>query len=814
MVSGDFRSHAHAGPAPPVGPSGDPIANREGRLKSRDELAREVEVLGERIAALSAAVLRLGSSLDLATVLQEAADSARALTGMRYCLIVAVDEAGEPREFVTSGLTPEEHREMAEWPDGPKLFALLRDLPGPFRLDDLAGYIRALGFSDELVRTETMHGTPMHHRGVQVGNFFLGGKENAPGFTAADEEVLMLFASQAAAAIVNARAHEQERRARADLEALIDTTPVGVVVIDARTGRPVSSNREADRIVEPLRTPDAPARALPDGVTCRLGDGREIALDELALAELIRNAGTVRAEEVVLQAPGGRSVSMLVNATPIRGEDGEVASVVVAMQDLAPLEELDRLRTEFLNMVSHELRTPLAAIKGSTATVLGAPPVLDPTELHQFFRVVDEQADHMRGLIADLLDAGHIEAGTLSVSPAATELGSLVEQARNALLNGGTAHTVIVDLPEDLPLVLADGPRIVQVLNNLLANAVRHAPASSPIRVAAAHDGTHVAISVSDEGPGIPAAQLPRLFRKYAVPGEEEAGRGLRGSGLGLAICKGLVEAHGGRIRAESAGPGQGARFTFTIPAAGDAVRAPGAARDGARPIGPDGGPPRVLVVDDDARMLRFVRDALAQAGYAPLATGEPEELPRIVRTENPCLVLLDLMLPGADGIELMETLPELADIPVIFISAYGRDETVARALERGAADYLVKPFSATELTARIQAALRRRAGPETFALGDLAIDYEARRVTVAGHPVRLTATEYELLRLLTLNAGRVSTYESLIRRLWSEPDWGDADRVRTFVKQLRRKLGDDPARPRWILNERGVGYRVPRPEA
>lgn len=113
MLSGDFRSRAHAGPAPPAGTPGDPIAIREGRLKSRDELAREVEVLGERIAALSAAVLRLGSSLDLATVLQEAADSARALTGMRYCLIVAVDEAGEPREFVTSGLTPDEHREMA-----------------------------------------------------------------------------------------------------------------------------------------------------------------------------------------------------------------------------------------------------------------------------------------------------------------------------------------------------------------------------------------------------------------------------------------------------------------------------------------------------------------------------------------------------------------------------------------------------------------------------------------------------------------------------------------------------------------------------
>ena len=170
-------------------------------------------------------------------------------------------------------------------------------------------------------------------------------------------------------------------------------------------------------------------------------------------------------------------------------------------------------------------------------------------------------------------------------------------------------------------------------------------------------------------------------------------------------------------------------------------------------------------------------------------------------------------MLPGTDGIELMDTVPELAQVPVIFISAYGREETIVRALEQGAADYLVKPFSSTELTARIRAALRKRAAPEICVLGDLAVDYDARWVTVAGRPVQLTATEFELLRLLTQNAGRVLTYESLIRQLWNGSEAGDPDRVRTFIKQLRRKLGDDAARPTWIRNERGVGYRVPRPE-
>ena len=782
-------------------------------MKSTEEFEGEIRILEERISTLSAAVLRLSASLDLATVLQEAADSARVLTRARYSLIVTIDESGEVSEFVTSGLNPEEHRELAEWPDGPQLFAYLRDLPGSFRLADLPNWFRVRGYSDELVREKTLQGTAMRHRGVQVGNFFLAGKEGEPEFSAADEEMLELFASQAAAAIVNARAHQQEQRARADLEALVETTPVGVLVIDARTGRTMSSNQEADRIVEPLRTPGRPDEELLEIVTCRLGDGREITLNELALAEELMNAGMVRAEEIVLLAPDGRRVSMLVNATPIHDEDGEVASVVVTMQDLAPLEELDRLRTEFLSMVSHELRTPLAAIKGSTATVLDASPALDPAELHQFFRVIDEQAGHMRGLINDLLDAGRIDAGTLSISPVPTDMQTLVEQARNILQSSGGAHTVLIDLPRDLPRVLADGPRIVQVLNNLLFNAARHSPGSSPIRIAAVRVGTHVAVSVSDEGRGVPAEQLPRLFRKYTGRSDEEDKRGLKGSGLGLAICKGLVEAHGGRIRAESDGTGQGTRFTFTLPAAEGVAHSAGYIGDHSRPPDRKGEPPAVLVVDDDPRILHFVRDALSQAGYTPLVTGDHRELPGIVAEKKPCLVLLDLMLPGADGIELMETVPELTDLPVIFISAYGRDETIARALERGAADYLVKPFSATELTARIQAALRRQAGQETFFLDDLAVHYEERRVTMGGSPVRLTATEFKLLHMLTEHAGRVLTYEALIHRLWNGTDSGDPDRVRTFIKQLRRKLGDDPAHPRYILNERGIGYRIPKPE-
>ena len=421
---------------------------------------------------------------------------------------------------------------------------------------------------------------------------------------------------------------------------------------------------------------------------------------------------TVRAEEVVLTVPDGRSVRTLLNVTPIRAEGGAVRSVVVTMQDLAPLDEIERLRTEFLGLVSHELREPLAAIKGSAATLQEDAAKLDPAEMREFFRIIAEQANHMRGLIGDLLDTGRIESGTLSVAPEPSELSELVEQARSTFLGGGGRHPVLVDLPAGLPLVMADRRRIVQVLNNLLANAARHAPESSPIRVAAAREEACVAVSVSDEGPGVAPERLPHLFRRRAGGGEGPAA----GHGLGLAICKGLVEAHGGRIRARSDGPGRGATFTFTVPVAA----APAAAGHAAGPpeAADSGGPPRILVVDDDPKMLRFVRGALSAAGYAPLVTGGPEDLARIIRTEKPQLVLLDLVLPGVDGIELMRQVPELPDLPVIFISAYRRDDTVAQALEAGAADYIAKPFSPTELVARVRAALRRHDEPGPFVLG------------------------------------------------------------------------------------------------
>lgn len=183
--------------------------------------------------------------------------------------------------------------------------------------------------------------------------------------------------------------------------------------------------------------------------------------------------------------------------------------------------------------------------------------------------------------------------------------------------------------------------------------------------------------------------------------------------------------------------------------------------------------------------------------------------------SERPSFVLLDLMMPGGDGIEVMQSILDIAQVPVLFLSAYGRDEVIARAFEAGAVDYMVKPFSTTELVARVRSAMRRQMAPvqaeslEPFVLGDLTVNYAEHAVSMAGRRVHLTPTEYDLLVELSVNAGRVLTYDALLNRVWDTTHSGGKSAVRTSVKRLRNKLGDDATAPRYIFAEPRAGYHI-----
>ena len=776
--------------------------------------AQGMEPPGDRLSRLSEASLRINESLDVETALRAVMDSARSLTRATHAVITTLDDAGRVEDHLALGLDPGDIEQLWQAPEGEKFFEYLNALPGPLRVGPLEEFTGSIGLGEfrSPVSLTAFMAAPILHQDVRSGNIYVGSDEPGREFTREDEETLVMFASQAALVIANARRYREEQRARTGLETLVNTSPVGVVVFDARTGGMASFNREARRIVDGLRSPGQGPEDLLGLMTIRRADGSEFSLQEFPLARVLGDTETVRAEEIVMGVPDGRSVSVLLNATPIRSDEGELESVVVTIQDMTDVEEQERLRAEFLAMVSHELRMPLTSVLGAATALQNAAADLDPAEMRQFHRIIIDRAEHMRELIGDLLDVARIETGALPVDPEPVDVTALVDRARNAFTSAGGRNNLAIDVAPDLPLVMADRRRIVQVIGNLLSNASKNSPEDSVIRVSAVCSAGDVEVSVADQGRGISAEDLPRLFRKFSRR-EDRYTEG--DTGLGLAICEGIVEAHGGRIHAESDGPGLGARFVFTLPVVRDAGPAPRSARS--QDAGQSAG--TVLVVDDDPMILRSVRDALSSAGFRPVVTEDPEEALALMGEHSPRLALLDLMLPDHDGTELMGDLLAISRIPVIFLSAYGRDETVARVLEQGATDYIVKPFSPTELVARVRAALRRFGEPqvpapeEPFMLGDLTIDYARRRVTVSGNPAQLTPTEFGLLTELSKEAGRVVPHDRLLRRVWSPGKPGNLRVLRTHLMRLRRKLGDDASNPKYIFAEPRVGYRMPKGE-
>jgi two-component system, OmpR family, KDP operon response regulator KdpE len=221
----------------------------------------------------------------------------------------------------------------------------------------------------------------------------------------------------------------------------------------------------------------------------------------------------------------------------------------------------------------------------------------------------------------------------------------------------------------------------------------------------------------------------------------------------------------------------------------------------------------RVLVVDDESEIRRALRTGLGYHGFDVRAVATGEEGLRQVASWRPDVVLLDLGLPGIDGFQVLARMQEAGRAGVIVVSVMPDERDKVRALDAGADDYLVKPFGMEELLARIRAVLRRQAaipgGEPVLRAGGLELDLSRRQVTVEGRPVSLTPTEYELLRYLALHAGKPVTHTTLLRQVWGEYAVGDRYNTRYVVAQLRRKLGDDPARPRYIVSEPGVGYRL-----
>jgi two-component system, OmpR family, KDP operon response regulator KdpE len=220
----------------------------------------------------------------------------------------------------------------------------------------------------------------------------------------------------------------------------------------------------------------------------------------------------------------------------------------------------------------------------------------------------------------------------------------------------------------------------------------------------------------------------------------------------------------------------------------------------------------RVLVVDDEPAIRRFLRASLAAHGYAIFEAGDGQSALSAVSADRPDLVILDLGLPDLDGIQVTRLLREWTRIPIIILSVRGQEADKIAALDAGADDYVTKPFGAGELLARMRVALRRagQSGVEpVFSSDDLTVDLTRRVVTVAGREVQLTPTEYDLLRVLVTNAGKVLTHRQLLREVWGMGYEQEMHMLRVNISNLRRKIEPDPSRPHYIVTEPGVGYRL-----
>ena len=219
-----------------------------------------------------------------------------------------------------------------------------------------------------------------------------------------------------------------------------------------------------------------------------------------------------------------------------------------------------------------------------------------------------------------------------------------------------------------------------------------------------------------------------------------------------------------------------------------------------------------VVVVDDEAQIRRLLRVSLETQGFTVHLAGSGEEGLRLVQGKKPDVVLLDLGLPDRDGAEVLSDLRRWSSVPVIILSVRNAEEEIVRLLDAGADDYLVKPFSTGELVARMRVAVRHHApaeAPEAFVSGRLRVDLEERAVTVSGEPVRLTPTEYGLLRLFVQHAGRILTHRQVLREVWGPNADEETNYLRVYITGLRKKLEQNPQMPELIVTEPGVGYRL-----
>ncbi len=511
---------------------------------------------------------------------------------------------------------------------------------------------------------------------------------------------------------------------------------------------------------------------------------------------------------------------------PMRDAQGQLLGRGLLFDDITLERSAAGARAETLALAAHELKMPLAIIKGAATTLLSSSLRWDAGMQREMLQMIDAQSDRLYDILNTLLDVWHFDTGMHTLRLTHISIRELAAGLVERWRARAPRHSFNIHTPPDLAPVLCDAVRIEQALDALLDNAVIYAPQGGPITVRLETNDDELRISIADEGSGIAPEHLERIFdRFYRVRQGNDA---RSGSGLGLPVARSIFEAHGGRVWADSPGPGQGATFYATLPfappapdAAGTITSTPLHHNTALLPSAYATSTLRsddrasVLIAESDARIARYLRANLEEQRYRVQVVNQGAQFLRQLDLQEPALIILASRIGDMSGTELLQRVREFARIPVMMLSDDCDDDERAHLLDLGADDLVVKPFGLQELLARVRALLRRAVPVEQttreqlFSTGELLIDYAQRQIWLHGRLVQLSRTEYKLLSVLARNVGRVLTHEILLERVWGPEYHHEVDFIWVYISRLRRKIEDDPRHPRYILTVPDVGYKL-----
>lgn len=399
---------------------------------------------------------------------------------------------------------------------------------------------------------------PMLSRKRVVGVIFIF--RNYQGvFSANDRALLQSFADQAAIAVHNAQLYTQVFHEKRRMDALLDSAADGIFIL--RYNHTIEHCNPA--FVRMLEKPIDQILNKPHEEIVRWRKHEGVTLEDAEAGgwPLTPNANLYVEGDLERNVSGTLPVG--ITYAPLVSAEGNLINIIGSVRDITRFREAEELKSTFISVVSHELKTPVALIKGYVSTLRREDASWDRDIVADSLAVIEEEADHLTELIENLLDASRLQAGALSINRSDVDMNILVRRTASRLSTQSEMHEIVVDFPEDFPIILADEDRLAQVLTNLISNAIKYSPKGGEIRVEGKVRPRQVIICVVDEGPGIAASDIPFIFDRFYR--SADASRKTKGAGLGLYLARAVVEAHGGRIWVDPK-PGAGARICFSLP--------------------------------------------------------------------------------------------------------------------------------------------------------------------------------------------------------------------------------------------------------